>query len=77
MSCFFPSFTLNHRSAIDVFCVSIGAAILEIQQFAAFIVGDSCDGINKVLAKYLDQQLEGDDKCFDLTAELVPVRFVP
>ena len=38
----------NAWSALDVFCVSIAAALLEIQQFAAFIVGDACDGINEV-----------------------------
>lgn len=58
----------NAWSTLDVFCVSIVAALLEIQQFAAFIVGDSCDQINEILAKYLDQKLEGDDKCFDVVA---------
>eukprot|EP01036_Dinobryon_divergens_P030297 gene30297-39518_t len=41
-----------------------------IQQFAAFIVGDSCDGINKLLEKFLDSQLDGDDLCFDVVAVL-------
>lgn len=59
----------NAWSTLDVFCVSIVAALLEIQQFAAFIVGDSCDGINKILAKpTLDEKLDGDDKCFDVQA---------
>jgi hypothetical protein len=58
----------NAWSTLDVFCVSIVAALLEIQQFAAFIVGDSCDQINEILAKYLDQKLDGDDKCFDVVA---------
>jgi hypothetical protein len=60
----------NAWSALDVFTLSIAAALLEIQQFAAFIVGDSCDGINKILKKYLNQQLDGDDKCFDVIATL-------
>jgi hypothetical protein len=59
----------NAWSTLDVFCVSIVAASLEIQQFAAFIVGDSCDGINEVLAKpAFDERLQGDDKCFDVQA---------
>lgn len=61
---------LNAWSALDVFCVSIAAALLEVQQFAAFIVGDGCDGINVILAEYMDPILEGDDKCFDVVAEL-------
>lgn len=63
---------LNAWTALDVFCISILAALLELQQFAAFIVGDSCDGINEVLTKYLDGPLEGDDKCFDVVARLKP-----
>lgn len=61
---------LNAWSTLDVFCIAIAAALLEIQQFAAFIVGDSCDGINVILAEYFDTQLEGDDKCFDVVAQL-------
>ena len=61
---------MNAWSAIDVFCISIAAALLEIQQFAAFVVGDSCDGINKILEKYMDPILDGDDKCFDVVANL-------
>jgi hypothetical protein len=61
---------LNAWSALDVFCISIAAALLEIQQFAAFIVGDSCDSINVILEEYMDEALEGDDKCFDVVAKL-------
>lgn len=61
---------LNAWSALDVFCIAIAAALLEIQQFAAFIVGDSCDSINVILAEYMDPILDGDDKCFDVVAEL-------
>ena len=62
----------NAWASLDVFCVSIIASLLEIQQFAAFIVGDSCDSINKILEKYLDPVLDGDDKCFDVIAVLNP-----
>lgn len=65
---------LNAWSALDVFCISIAAALLEIQQFAAFIVGDSCDAINVFLAEFMDPLLEGDDKCFDVVAQLDKVR---
>jgi len=61
---------LNAWSALDVFCIAIAAALLEIQQFAAFIVGDSCDSINVILAEYMDPILDGDDKCFDVVAQL-------
>lgn len=67
----------NAWSTLDVFCISIAAALLEIQQFAAFIVGDSCDSINVILEKYLDEKLDGDDKCFDVVAYLTKVLCTP
>lgn len=61
---------LNAWNALDVFVVSIVAALMEIQQFASFIVGDSCDLVNEVLKENMDSELEGDDKCFDVVATL-------
>eukprot|EP00605_Chrysophyceae_sp_TOSAG23-4_P001054 GSChrysophyteH1.ASY1.ANO1.1159.1 assembled CDS len=63
-------------SAVDCFCVSVFAALLEITQFAAFIVGDSCDGINEYLEEFMDTQLHGDDQCFDVQTTLYPVCFL-
>eukprot|EP01038_Epipyxis_sp_PR26KG_P004475 gene4475-6326_t len=60
----------NAWSTLDVFCIAIAASLLEIQQFAMFIVGDSCDGINAILAQYMDPYLDGDDTCFDVIAQL-------
>ena len=59
-------------AALDVFLLSVFAALLQIQQFAAFIVGDSCDGINAFLALHMDALLDGQDVCFDLVASLLP-----
>eukprot|EP01040_Poterioochromonas_malhamensis_P012185 gene12184-13321_t len=67
---FVLSEVLNAWSTLDVFCCAIAAGLLEIQQFAMFIVGDSCDKINEILAQYLDEPLQGDDKCFDVVAYL-------
>jgi len=61
---------LNAWAALEVFVVSIIAALLEIQQFAAFIIGDKCDGIDKILEKYFVDQLDGDVTCFDVIATL-------
>jgi O-phosphoseryl-tRNA(Cys) synthetase len=36
--------------------------------------GDSCDGLNKILKKYRDDELHGDDKCFDVTTTLKQVQ---
>jgi hypothetical protein len=61
---------LNAWSALEVFVVAVLASLLQVQQFAAFIVGDTCEGINKVLKNNFDEQLDGDDKCLDVIAEL-------
>jgi len=57
-------------SAVEVFILAIIASLLEISQFAQFIIGDKCDGINKILAIFFDKILDGDDKCFDVIATL-------
>ncbi|CAE7853808.1 unnamed protein product [Symbiodinium microadriaticum] len=61
---------MNAWNAIDVFVLSVAAALLEIEQFAEFIIGDSCDEIDKLLKQYFDDQLNGDDTCFEVTASL-------
>jgi hypothetical protein len=70
--CFLAAEILNAWSALEVFVFSIIAAILQIQQFVLFIVGDKCDLINRILAEYFDQVLHGDDQCFDVRATLQP-----
>ncbi|KAL6071759.1 Paraquat-inducible protein A [Balamuthia mandrillaris] len=61
---------LNAWSALDVFVISIIAALLEIEQFAQFIIGDKCDLINEILKEYLQPVLPGMDKCYDVVATL-------
>mmetsp|Transcript_41129 Transcript_41129/g.130258 ORF Transcript_41129/g.130258 Transcript_41129/m.130258 type:complete len:454 (-) Transcript_41129:74-1435(-) len=64
---------LNAWSGTDVFCVSIFASVLEIRQFASFIIGDKCDAINKVVAKSsLAPRLPGSTSCFDVESVLRP-----
>ena len=62
----------NAWCALDVLCASIVACILEIRQFAAFMVGDACDGLNEILAEYMDTALHGEDVCFDVKTTLTP-----
>ncbi len=62
----------NAWCALDVLCASVIACILEIRQFAAFMVGDKCDGLNVVLSEYMDTQLHGEDVCFDVMTTLTP-----
>eukprot|EP00727_Mastigamoeba_balamuthi_P013713 m51a1_g8965 hypothetical protein (1234) ;mRNA; r:1067285-1071195 len=62
----------NAWSCIDVYIVSMAAALLEIRQFAGFMVGDKCDGINRLLRRYFAQDLRGHDICFEVVAKLTP-----
>ena len=61
---------LNAWSALDVYVVSCLAALLQLRQFALWIVGDSCDFINPFIKKYLGDVVPGDPVCFDLVAKL-------
>jgi hypothetical protein len=69
---------LNAWSALDVMVLSIIASVLEIKQYAKFLIGDSCDAIDEVLAEEMDSELDGDDTCFDVAARMKTVskRFV-
>lgn len=71
---------LNAWSALDVFVVSLLAALLEINQFAAFMVGDKvqyeplvltrpqCDLISYILVHYFGGLADG--KCFEVIPTL-------
>ncbi len=60
-------------STVDVFVVSIFAALMEFRQFAQYILGGHCDELNKIL-KVIDElhllNLHGDDRCFDVVTSL-------
>ena len=61
---------LNAWSCLDVFVLSIIAAITEIGTFTEFIVGDKCDAINPFIGKYFDKKLDGHNTCFEVQAYL-------
>ena len=54
-------------SAMEVFIVSIVGSLLEISQFAQFMVGAACDPFNLVLLLVLGPD---DPKCFDSKVDL-------
>ncbi|KAH3764216.1 Paraquat-inducible protein A [Pelomyxa schiedti] len=58
---------LNAWSALEVFVVSIIAAILEIEQFAQFIVEEPCAGVNMIL----NNRIGEGATCFDVQAKLL------
>jgi len=71
MHFFVASQVLSAWSGVDVFVVSIMAAVLEISQFVVFIIGDKCDLINQVLEKTIGPELPGGvEKCFQIETSL-------
>jgi hypothetical protein len=61
---------INAWACIDVFVVSILAAILEIKQFVLFMVGDKCDFLTPYLEQFFEEPLEGHTTCFEVSASL-------
>ena len=69
-------------SALDVFVVSALAAATQIRRFAAFILGDACDGVDDVLRRMRSAEenggggadilpgMRGVDSCFDVETSL-------
>lgn len=55
----------NAWSSVEVFALSIVAALLEISTFASFILGDKCDLINKII-----QDVQTSVNCYDVTASI-------
>ena len=68
---FLAAEVLDAWSALEVFMLSLLAAILEINQFAQFIVGDKCYYIQKILNDYLSDLVPGGDtSCFGVGVTL-------
>ena len=40
------------------------------------LLGDSCEDLDKILEKYFDGVLDGDDKCFDVITTLKTVSVI-
>jgi hypothetical protein len=59
-------------ASLDVFVLSIIAAILQIGQFAGFMVGDRCALIDPIAAAFLSRPLDGHTDCFVVQSTLEP-----
>ena len=57
---------------LDVFCVIVAAALLELDEVAKFTLGDECDGINAAIASHpeLAKLLPGEPSCFGVAPTL-------
>jgi len=61
---------LSAWACVDVFIISIIAAVLEIQQFAGFMVGDKCDFLVPYLEEYFADFVGDYLSCFEVIATL-------
>lgn len=70
--CYVAAEILYAWSCLDVFIVSILAAVLEISQFARFMVGDKCDAIDPIIKTFFSQEdlIKGHETCFDVVTTL-------
>lgn len=61
-------------SCIDVFAVSILSAVMQISQFAKFMVGDQCNWINPLISAFFSEEdlVQGHLTCFDVVTRLHP-----
>ncbi len=57
----------NAWSAIEVFLLSVFASMLELSQFAAFMVGDHCDFLK---GDFMKDIFHEDDTCFSVQSRL-------
>ena len=62
---------LNAWSCIDVFVIALIAGVVQIAQFAEFMVGDRCDFINPLIQNYFYKYLDGHDSCFEVQTYLL------
>ena len=62
---------LNAWSCIDVFVIALLAGVLQIAQFAKFMVGDKCDSIDPIIHNYFSKTLNGHDSCFEVQTYLL------
>jgi hypothetical protein len=61
---------LNAWSCIDVFVIALIAGVIQICQFAKFLVGDKCDPIDPILKKYFSNILGIHNSCFEVETYL-------
>ena len=61
---------LNAWSCIDVFVIALIAGVIQICQFAKFLVGDKCDPIVPILKKYFSNILGIHNSCFEVETYL-------
>ena len=61
----------NAWSAVEVFCLSIVASLLEISAFASFIIGDRCETMNEIVQDYWPSDTDlSDANCFTVKSSV-------
>jgi len=54
-------------AALDVFLLTVLVSLFSLEQYAQFLLGDECDGLNTLLARqYFAPLVHGDARCFEV-----------
>eukprot|EP00756_Hemistasia_phaeocysticola_P036677 Hpha_TRINITY_DN16654_c0_g7::TRINITY_DN16654_c0_g7_i2::g.183272::m.183272 len=69
---FFITECLSASSAVEVFVIALFAALLQLKQFASFVVGDKCDAINAGMKDLANLGFFPEEQavCFTVNASL-------
>lgn len=69
--------TVNAWNGLGVIVLSIMASVLEIEQYAKYVIGHKCDLINNVMVHTpIVDHIEGPKTCFDVDSQLKPGFFI-
>eukprot|EP00854_Cymbomonas_tetramitiformis_P029745 gene29745-37090_t len=68
----------NACNSLDVFMVSIIAALMELGLFAKFLLDGSCDELNRILKQYFRYNFssESDAVCYQVSASLLAGAYI-
>ena len=57
-------------AGLDVFVLTILAGLAQLTQYAKFMLGDECDGINRLLAAHFADLVPGEPSCLAVAPQL-------
>lgn len=61
---------VNAVSGIDIFMLALAVGLSELERLGQFLLKGRCDELNKLLALYALELLDGDPRCFSVSAGL-------
>ena len=59
-------------AALDVFLLTVLVSLFSLEQYAQFLVGGECDGLNRLLAAHFAPLVHDEPMCFEVHNTLGP-----